>query len=53
LLRNASRIVDEFPGPLYLVGLVSIFIGPLPQRLGDRVAGTLVVRRGSATSPNP
>ena len=42
LVRNLLRIVDEFPG-FYLLGLVSILIGPRPQRLGDRVARTLVV----------
>jgi uncharacterized RDD family membrane protein YckC len=49
LLRNVLRIVDELPGA-YLVGLISIIVGPKPQRLGDRLAGTMVVMRSSAGS---
>ncbi|MGB2614214.1 MAG: RDD family protein, partial [Phycisphaerae bacterium] len=50
LARNALRVVDEMPA-LYLVGLALVLIGPRPQRLGDRLARTLVVRsskQGSA-----
>jgi uncharacterized RDD family membrane protein YckC len=50
ILRNALRIVDSLPW-LYLVGVVSILMGPLPQRLGDRVAGTIVVRRKPPLPP--
>ncbi len=48
LIRNLARAVDEIPFPLYAVGLVSIYIGPLPQRLGDRMAGALVVTSSSS-----
>lgn len=48
LIRNAARAIDEIPWSLYLVGLVSIRMGPMPQRLGDRLARTLVVRSPSA-----
>jgi len=48
-VRNGARVVDEIPFLFYGVALVSILIGPLPQRLGDRMAGTLVVT--SVTSP--
>jgi uncharacterized RDD family membrane protein YckC len=41
-LRNLLRVVDDLP-MLYLVGLLSILMGPRPQRLGDRAARTLVV----------
>jgi uncharacterized RDD family membrane protein YckC len=41
-VRNVLRVLDELP-MLYLVGLVSIIVGPWPQRLGDRASGTLVV----------
>ena len=51
LVRNAMRVIDELPG-LYIVGLISILVGPKPQRLGDRLAGTMVVMRSSA-EPRP
>ncbi|MBM4019920.1 MAG: RDD family protein, partial [Planctomycetes bacterium] len=44
VVRNVFRVVDELPAA-YLAGLVSILIGPRPQRIGDRVARTLVVMR--------
>jgi uncharacterized RDD family membrane protein YckC len=47
VVRNAMRVIDELPGA-YLVGLISIIVGPKPQRLGDRLAGTMVVMRSSA-----
>lgn len=48
ILRNVLRVADQLPGVLYVVGLISIIIGPKPQRLGDRLAGTMVVLRSSA-----
>jgi hypothetical protein len=51
VLRNALRVVDELPAA-YLIGLISIVIGPKPQRLGDRLAGTMVVMR-SSVGPRP
>ena len=51
ITRNAMRVVDELPG-VYLIGLISILIGPKPQRLGDRLAGTMVVRRSFAAPPS-
>ena len=50
-LRNVLRVVDEIPGP-YLVGLISIIVGPRPQRLGDRAARTLVVLRRPSLPPS-
>ena len=44
-VRNVLRPIDELP-MLYLLGLLLIVRGPRPQRLGDRAAGTLVVRAG-------
>jgi uncharacterized RDD family membrane protein YckC len=44
LLRNALRLIDQLP-VFYILGIASILIGPKPQRLGDRVARTLVVMR--------
>ena len=42
ILRNLVRIVDQIPG-IYAVGLVSVFLSPKNQRLGDLAAGTVVV----------
>jgi len=47
-VRNVLRVADQLPGVFYVVGLISIIIGPKPQRLGDRLAGTMVVMRPSA-----
>lgn len=49
LLRNLLRVVDVLPGCIpYLVGAILIWSSDTRQRLGDRVAGTVVV---SASSP--
>jgi hypothetical protein len=42
LVRNVLRLIDAWPG-LYIVGLIVARMSPLYQRLGDRVAHTLVV----------
>lgn len=47
LLRNVMRAVDFLPGS-YGVGFISIFLSPQYRRLGDYVAGTLVVKTGKA-----
>jgi uncharacterized RDD family membrane protein YckC len=43
LLRNLVRLVDFLPWA-YGVGLIAVFVSSRSQRLGDLVAGTLVVR---------
>jgi uncharacterized RDD family membrane protein YckC len=43
LLRNLLRTVDALPAG-YLVGALAMIASPRAQRLGDLVAGTLVVR---------
>jgi len=43
-LRNVVRIVDFICPPPYLAGMTAIFLHPRAKRLGDMVAGTLVVR---------
>ncbi|HEY0712772.1 MAG TPA: RDD family protein [Polyangia bacterium] len=43
LLRNLVRLVDFLPWA-YGIGLVAVFVSSRSQRLGDLVAGTLVVR---------
>jgi uncharacterized RDD family membrane protein YckC len=45
ILRNILRIVDFLPIG-YLLGVASLFVSEKGQRLGDVVAGTLVVRDG-------
>lgn len=44
LLRNLLRVVDLQPGTTYVVAMASMVSDPLGRRLGDVVAGTLVVR---------
>jgi uncharacterized RDD family membrane protein YckC len=51
LARNLVRFVDYFPG-FYAVGIVAIFLSRRSQRLGDMVAGTLVVRDREVDSPH-
>ena len=43
IIRNLLRIIDSLF--FYLVGAILIWTSPLKQRLGDRVANTVVVRR--------
>lgn len=47
LLRNLLRMVDSLPAG-YLVGVVAMLISPRMQRLGDLVAGTIVIREREA-----
>ena len=42
LARNLLRVVDYLPG-FYLVGLITMLCNQRSQRLGDLVAGTIVV----------
>jgi uncharacterized RDD family membrane protein YckC len=37
---------------MYLIGLISILIGRKSQRVGDRLARTVVVRRPAAPASN-
>lgn len=48
VIRNLLRIVDGLAG--YLVGWVAALLSPGRQRIGDRAAGTLVIR-SSWTGP--
>ncbi|MBW3666547.1 MAG: RDD family protein, partial [Actinobacteria bacterium] len=45
-IRNVLRVVDVLP-LFYLVGAILVWNSDRRQRLGDRVAGTVVVRRAS------
>ncbi len=51
LARNLVRFVDAAPS-FYAIGVVTIFLSRRSQRLGDMVAGTLVVRDREIDSPN-
>ncbi len=53
--RNLLRIFDMMPWlgvPFYSVGLVCVFASRRDQRIGDMVAGTVVVREREAQAPS-
>ena len=50
-VRNLLRTLDIMPWPFYSIGLISVFISGRDQRVGDMVAGTVVVREREAEAP--
>src|SRR5438876_7834291 len=50
-VRNLLRDFDIMPAPFYSVGLICVFISNKDQRVGDMVAGTVVVREREAEAP--
>src|SRR5205809_6936505 len=50
-VRNLLRDFDIMPFPFYSVGLISVFSTDRDQRVGDLVAGTVVVREREAEAP--
>jgi len=50
-VRNFLRMVDMMPAPFYSIGLISVFVSLSDQRIGDMVAGTVVVREREAEAP--
>jgi len=50
-VRNLMRIVDLQPAFTYVVGLASIAFSKSGKRLGDMVAGTIVVRESLVRQP--
>jgi uncharacterized RDD family membrane protein YckC len=52
LSRNLIRAIDFLP-TFYVVGTISIFVTSRNQRLGDVVAGTLVVHEGQSRDQAP
>jgi uncharacterized RDD family membrane protein YckC len=52
ILRNLMRIVDYLP-TLYTVGIVTILISSQHKRVGDYVAGTVVVREKGLRAERP
>ena len=51
MVRNLLRVVDFIVPPFYSVGLISVFATERDQRVGDLVAGTVVVREREAEAP--
>jgi uncharacterized RDD family membrane protein YckC len=51
MARNLIRYIDQFPFPLHVVGVISMFVTRQHQRLGDLAAGTLVVRDREEEAP--
>ncbi len=50
-VRNLLRNFDMMPAPFYSIGLISVFASTKDQRVGDMVAGTVVVREREAEAP--
>jgi len=50
-VRNFLRNFDMMPTFFYSVGLISVFVTTRDQRIGDLVAGTVVVREREAEAP--
>jgi uncharacterized RDD family membrane protein YckC len=50
-VRNLLRSFDMQPMPFYSIGLISVFATKRDQRVGDLVAGTVVVREREAEAP--
>lgn len=50
-VRNLLRSFDMMPIPFYSIGLISVFSTNRDQRVGDMVAGTVVVREREAEAP--
>ncbi len=51
MVRNLLRNFDIMPSPFYSIGLISVFATDRDQRVGDLVAGTVVVRERQAEAP--
>ena len=51
MMRNLLRAFDIQPIVFYSVGLISVFATDHDQRVGDLVAGTVVVREREAEAP--
>lgn len=51
-IRNLVRAIDLQPGFLYAVGMVSLVANSRGKRLGDMVAGTIVVKEEVITQPH-
>ncbi len=52
VIRNLFRLIDEMPF-FYLIGIISVLATKKNQRLGDLVAGTVVVRYRTGADQKP
>lgn len=52
IARNVLRIADELP-TMYMIGVISILISKQNKRLGDYVAGTVVVHEKTIQEARP
>ena len=52
LARNLLRTADSLPTPLYSIGILFVFASARGKRLGDFVAGTVVVKERSSEAPS-
>ncbi len=50
IARNLVRVIDNLPG-MYAVGVITMFLNRKNQRLGDFVAGTVVVHERKEEEP--
>ena len=50
-VRNLIRFLDMMPFPFYSIGLISVFYTTRDQRVGDMVAGTVVIREREEEAP--
>ena len=53
--RNILRTIDMLPPlgvPLYSIGILSVFVSSRGKRLGDFVAGTVVIKERESESPS-
>ena len=50
-VRNLLRTFDIMPWPFYSIGLICVFVSARDQRVGDMVAGTVVIREREAEAP--
>jgi uncharacterized RDD family membrane protein YckC len=52
-VRNLLRLfVDFMPPPSYAIGVVSIVFSPQSKRIGDLVAGTVVIKERASEAPS-
>jgi uncharacterized RDD family membrane protein YckC len=52
ILRNLMRIVDSLPS-IYAVGIITSLISPQNKRVGDYLAGTVVIQEKSVQGDRP
>jgi uncharacterized RDD family membrane protein YckC len=51
LARNLIRVIDMLPPSVYLVGIITMLCNRQQKRLGDFVAGTIVVHERKSEQP--